>query len=90
MQVHLLRLEHLCLETGREGWCEINRLSFARSLIRKIVKHEVDSEIDFTNPFCKKLGTRKSPLTADRNFPLEYEVTSEIGGMRKDYFLIDL
>jgi len=70
MQVHLLRLERLCLETGREGRREINRLSFACSLIRKIVKHEVDGKIDFTNPFRKKLETRESLLTADRNFPL--------------------
>jgi len=55
---------------NREGWCEINRLSFARSLIRKIVKHEVDGEIDFTNPFHKKLEMRESLLTVDRNFPL--------------------
>lgn len=75
MQMHLLRLERLCLETGREDWREINRLSFARSLIRKIVKHEVDDEIDFTNPFCKKLKTRESLLTADQNFPLQDEVT---------------
>lgn len=90
MQVHLLRLERLCLGTGREGWREINRLSFARSLIRKIVKHEVDGEIDFTNPFRKKLDTRKSLLTADRNFPLGYEVTLKIGGGGKGCFLIDL
>jgi len=79
MQVHLLRLERLCLETGREGRREINRLSFACSLIRKIVKHEVDGKIDFTNPFRKKLEMRESLLTADRNFPLGFEVTLEIG-----------
>lgn len=83
MQVHLLRLERLCLETGREDWREINRLSFARSLIRKIVKHEVDGKIDFTNLFRKKLKTRDSLLTVDQNFSLGYKVTLEIGGRGK-------
>lgn len=53
---------------GRETRREINRLSFERSLVRKIVKHEVDGEINFTNPLCKKLETRKSPVV-DRKLP---------------------
>lgn len=72
MQVHLLRLERLCPETGKKSWREINRLSFARFLVRKIIKREVDGEINFKNPFYKKLGTRKFLLAADRK--MEYEV----------------
>lgn len=59
MQVHLLRLERLCPETRKKTWREINRLSFARFLVREIIKREVDDEINFTNPSYKKLRTRK-------------------------------
>lgn len=54
------------LRDGREDRVEINRLSFARSLVRKIVKHEVDGEINFINPSCKKLWTREFSLAAAR------------------------
>lgn len=45
-------------------------LSLSLSLDRKIVKHEVDGEINFTNPLCKKLETRKSLRMWDRKLPL--------------------
>lgn len=44
---------------GEEKLARINRLSFVRFLVRKIIKREVDGEINFKNPFYKKLGTRK-------------------------------
>jgi len=50
MQVHLLHLERLW--SGRENRGEISPVS----LVRKIVKYELDNEINFTNPLCEKLG----------------------------------
>lgn len=59
---------------GRESRREINRLSFARFLVRKVVKHEVYGEINFTNPFCKKPETRKVPAGCNPKDLIGYEV----------------
>ena len=67
---------------GRETRREINRLSFERSLVRKIVKHEVDGEINFTNPFCKKLETRESPVV-DRKLPSGTTLGMRVGEERE-------
>lgn len=74
---------------GRKTWREINRLSFARFLVHKIIKREVDGEINFTNPFYKKLGTRKFLLAASRK--MRYEVNLRIAeGEENCAGLIDL
>lgn len=89
MQVHLLRLERLYPETGKKTWRKINRLSFARFLVHKIIKREVDGEINFTNPFYKKLGTRKFLLAASRK--MGYKVNLRIDeGKQNCTVLIDL
>lgn len=58
---------------GVESRREINRLSFARFLVRKVVKHEVYGEINFTNPFSKKSETWKVPGCSPKNL-IGYEV----------------
>lgn len=86
MQVHLFRLERLCLGAeGGVGRCEINRpSSFAlrSSPVRKIVKHEVDGEINLTNLICKKTWEREiAPFySCNLKDSIEYEVSLRVAG----------
>lgn len=54
---------------------KIDRPSFARYLVREVVKHEADSEINFTNPSCEKPEERKSPADCSPENLVEYEVS---------------
>lgn len=67
-------------------WREINRLSFARFLVHKIIKREVDGKINFINPFYKKLGTQKFLLAASRK--MGCEVNLRIGEGEQNYTVL--